>query len=308
MERPEIHIVDGNPAYFYAASAISIDGLGASQNYIFKINPMPKHNIIVPGGNNGTVECDVTSAEQYDTVTVDVRPDEGYKLVPGSLKVNDEAVKMDENTFTMPAEEVTVTAEFRSADSGSVTGIMVIPSETSVYQGSTKRFDASLKGEGEFFKDVQWGLTGESQETSMSEEGILTVGKNETAETLEVTVKSLDNEAFKDTAVVKILEQPANLAIGLGDAAYSASSSFTNNKNVFTKPQYAFDGIMQFNNYNIWTPTNDKTVDPEPWLQVDFGKMTGVNTIKIYERDNNGNRLMGLTVQKHDGNDWVDVL
>ena len=36
--------------------------------------------------------------------------------------------------------------------------------------------------------------------------------------------------------------------------------------------------------------------------------MTGVNTIKIYERDNNGNRLMGLTVQKHDGNDWVDVL
>ena len=62
----------------------------------------------------GVVRANVRKANQNDTVTLTVIPAEGYKLVEGSLMVNSEVVTVSENsgTFTMPAEEVTVSAAF----------------------------------------------------------------------------------------------------------------------------------------------------------------------------------------------------
>ncbi len=58
----------------------------------------------------GTVTANKETAEAGETVTLTVTADEGYTFVEGSLKVN--GVAVEGNTFVMPAENVTVTAEF----------------------------------------------------------------------------------------------------------------------------------------------------------------------------------------------------
>jgi len=68
----------------------------------------------------GTLLSDTVSPEADDTVTITVRAEEGYKLRDGSLSVKDAngnvvAVTQeseDEYTFTMPEENVVVSAEF----------------------------------------------------------------------------------------------------------------------------------------------------------------------------------------------------
>lgn len=69
-----------------------------------------KYAITIGEMTNGTVTADKTEAAEGETVTLTVKPAEGYRLVAGSLKYNETAVTG--NTFTMPAGAVTITAAF----------------------------------------------------------------------------------------------------------------------------------------------------------------------------------------------------
>ena len=60
---------------------------------------------------NGTVSADKQTAVAGETVTLTVTPDEGYVLKAGSLKVN--GTPVDGTTFTMPATDAVITAEFQ---------------------------------------------------------------------------------------------------------------------------------------------------------------------------------------------------
>ncbi len=59
---------------------------------------------------NGTVTADKTEAAAGDTITLTVTPDEGYRLLEGTLKFNSTEIKG--NTFVMPAGEVLISAQF----------------------------------------------------------------------------------------------------------------------------------------------------------------------------------------------------
>jgi azurin len=75
---------------------------------------LPANTYLVSFGNfeHGNVSGP-NSATAGDTVTLNVTPDSGYRLKGGSLKVNNGAVAISGSyTFTMPAENVTVTAQF----------------------------------------------------------------------------------------------------------------------------------------------------------------------------------------------------
>jgi hypothetical protein len=64
---------------------------------------------------NGTVTANPTSATMGTQITLTVSPAANYKLKSGSLKVNNGSVTVSGNgpyTFTMPAANVTVTAQF----------------------------------------------------------------------------------------------------------------------------------------------------------------------------------------------------
>ena len=75
------------------------------------------YQISVNNASNGTVTPDMKTAIEGETVTLNVTPDEGYKLK--SLTVTDASeneIVVKSNRFTMPAENVTVNAEFTELD------------------------------------------------------------------------------------------------------------------------------------------------------------------------------------------------
>lgn len=75
-------------------------------------NTLPQeYKVEVETIENGKISADKTMAKAGDTINVTVEPNDGYELVEGSLKYNGQTIV--NNTFTMPEEDVTITAQFR---------------------------------------------------------------------------------------------------------------------------------------------------------------------------------------------------
>ncbi len=87
---------------------------------VFAADPEPKpaeHKITIAETTNGTVTANPASAAKDAEVTLTVTPAEGYKLdkltVAGKTATN---VTVTDNKFTMPDEDVTVTATFKEKE------------------------------------------------------------------------------------------------------------------------------------------------------------------------------------------------
>ena len=71
--------------------------------------------ITIAATENGTVAADVEEAAEGDKVTLTITPAEGYELDQLSVAAGETVVEVAaDNTFTMPAAEVTVTATFKA--------------------------------------------------------------------------------------------------------------------------------------------------------------------------------------------------
>ncbi len=71
------------------------------------------HSITIEEAENGTVSYEKGGADTGDEVTLTVTPDEGYQLSTLTVKDADEnEISVTDNTFTMPASNVTVSASF----------------------------------------------------------------------------------------------------------------------------------------------------------------------------------------------------
>ncbi len=82
-----------------------------------KPEPIVTYNITIVESENGTVEADKETAEADEEVTLTIKPDEGYELDQLSVMCGNDAVEVSENnTFNMPAGNVTVTATFKAID------------------------------------------------------------------------------------------------------------------------------------------------------------------------------------------------
>lgn len=80
----------------------------------------PKYAVNVDGGiTNGTVTVDFSEATEGQTVTITATPATGYKVksVTAKKTASGDAITVTNNKFTMPAEAVTVSAEFEEAGS-----------------------------------------------------------------------------------------------------------------------------------------------------------------------------------------------
>ena len=76
------------------------------KQFITEIEPVPKYSINIIQHINATITCDKTSAEEGEQVTCTVTPNEGYQV--DKFLVNGVESEL---TFTMPAEDITITAE-----------------------------------------------------------------------------------------------------------------------------------------------------------------------------------------------------
>ena len=87
--------------------------------------------------------------------------------------------------------------------SGTVSTVSVKPSTATVKKGGTQAFTATGAGEGIISGDVEWSQTGGTK-SSISENGVLTVGSGETGSSITVTAKSKQDNAKTGSATVTV--------------------------------------------------------------------------------------------------------
>lgn len=85
---------------------------------------------------------------------------------------------------------------------GTVSTVTVTPSTATVNKGDSKAFSASVTGKGIVSGDVTWSIS--STKSSITDDGILTVGSGETGSSITVTAKSKQNENKTGTATVTV--------------------------------------------------------------------------------------------------------
>ena len=89
----------------------------------------------------------------------------------------------------------------------SVTGVSVSPAGATVEAGKTVQFSATVNGTGGFSQEVTWSVSGgESDGTSISANGLLTVAADETATSLTVTATASGDSGIYGTATVTVTQ------------------------------------------------------------------------------------------------------
>lgn len=153
--------------------------------------------VTAPDEGDGTLKVDKTQVKAEDVITITATPVAGKKVT--AVKVNGEDVTYDGGyKYTVTGEEdaIVVTAEFARADAATVE----VAGASSVQKGETAQYTATIKDAAGtvLTGDITWSVEG-AQDTSNTkiENGLLTVGADETASTLTVkaaTKKDVANE------------------------------------------------------------------------------------------------------------------
>ncbi len=98
----------------------------------------------------------------------------------------------------------------------SITGIQIYPAKMTIAVDGGYQFQAIVKGSNEAVpptQDVRWSITNQrSAATSIDENGLLTVGRDETSPTINVIATSVENESVSGTAVVTTQTNSYNVA------------------------------------------------------------------------------------------------
>lgn len=86
--------------------------------------------------------------------------------------------------------------------------VKVTPETVEVQKGATQQFNAEVTGENVQYSGVVWSIQGnESENTVISEDGLLQVADNETATSIEIIATSLYDSTVEGKAVVAIVEK-----------------------------------------------------------------------------------------------------
>lgn len=105
----------------------------------FKVTQGAQHSVTVdPDIVNGTISVDNAKPYEGDTVTVEATPVSGYVLETVTFNNTPAKVVGNKATFTMPNEDVTVTAIFRTANKYKVTIASDITNGTVTANGNSK--------------------------------------------------------------------------------------------------------------------------------------------------------------------------
>ena len=157
----------------------------------------------------GEVEVNGGNAFRNDTkVTVDPQSGKQICVYVGDSKAEAWAL----GTHTSETELIvtnTVNKYFHSyiEDAPIVTNVSVSPETATVEAGGTQQFTATVSGTGDYDDSVTWTVSGGiSEGTTISEDGLLTVAEDETAESLTVTAKSVGDGTIYDTATVAVTQ------------------------------------------------------------------------------------------------------
>ena len=92
-------------------------------------------------------------------------------------------------------------------ENGEIKGVTISPKNTSVPKGGQRQFTATVTGYGDFDKSVTWEIYGyNSADTKISQDGVLTVGNDETKKTIGVKAISKGNNNYISSMQVTIID------------------------------------------------------------------------------------------------------
>ena len=120
-------------------------------------------------------------------------------------------VKVTSAQNTKKYQSITIRLQQPTADA--VTGVAVTPAAKTMKKGETFAFGALVTGTGSYDRTVVWSVTGAADAATAIAGGVLTVGAEETAETLTVTATSAANGEAVGTATVTLAEDAAQAVV-----------------------------------------------------------------------------------------------
>ena len=98
-------------------------------------------------------------------------------------------------------------------ENGKITGVTISPENTSVPKGGQRQFTATVTGYGDFDKSVTWDIYGYSAGTTISQDGVLTVGIDEKETTIGVKAISKGDTSIRFSMLVTIIDHTHSITL-----------------------------------------------------------------------------------------------
>ncbi|MCL2078162.1 MAG: InlB B-repeat-containing protein [Oscillospiraceae bacterium] len=173
---------------------------------IFSQPTTPTYTVTVYGGTS-----DGSIFEEGVTVEITASTPEGQlfdKWTADSEDVSFDDEESPTTAFIMPAEDVTVTAHFKSPPPV-ITDVVIYPTSVNIVRGTEFGFSATVLGENSPSQDVEWSINGNVHpNTTINQEGRLTVHQDQALIPFIVYAVSADNPAKWASAIVTVTEPP----------------------------------------------------------------------------------------------------
>ena len=204
--------------YQYRCMVSNSVGSVESNAATLTVNAKPTYTItaVSSPAEGGTATADKTTAAAGETITLIATPSSGYYFV--EWKVVSGTVSIQNNKFTMPAENVEVQAVFGL----SVTSITLDKTELSLYTGDSETLTATIEPDNATNKNVTW-QSDNANVATVQNGTVNAVGAGEA--TITVTTEDVGKTA---TCVVQV-RKPATV-----EASGSTNLSFTTDRDEFS--------------------------------------------------------------------------
>lgn len=173
-------------------------------------------NFIINGGEVMASSVGALAFTEY-TASININPPENRSMIvqygESAASATTQTYSAQESIKNTVANACYFHSYLTSISEPTITGVVVSPETATVQQNNSQQFTATVTGSGDLSEvDVNWSVTGSnavSSGTSISDSGLLTVAKDEMAESLTVTATVTDGDkTFSDTAAVTVTRVP----------------------------------------------------------------------------------------------------
>ena len=182
---------------------------------------------------------------------------EGWRFEQWVVVTEDAVVSFANDTssitsLTMPGYDVTIMPVF--SEMPVITEVRINPQNPTMQRGETTDFSAYVYGSGPLTGAVAWEVSG-GTDSEIDADGLLTVGAEETAETLTVTVRSTEDKTKFATTTVTVAHHVYVGGIGMDNGDYLAGGATAPTAE---KPAGGYahydNGVLTLHNYTGSTP------------------------------------------------------
>ena len=157
----------------------------------------------IPGSGGGSTDSTTTptktSGESVSSLATN-KGDEATAVIPGIVSGGNKKNQTHESVDVKDSESL--------LSSSMIINVIVNPTIADVSRDSTKQFTATVRGNGNYNKSVKWSVSGQNSiDTKIDADGLLSIGADETATTIEVKATAMSDISKFGTATVTIQDE-----------------------------------------------------------------------------------------------------